>query len=236
MFCPDCGIELDKNRKYCPLCYSKLVKSKQEIDVNLKSNIVSNLKEKKSISKGISNKLIWSVLTIFCVLSFTPLLIIFISYKSSHSWVFYPMLSIIFLWLSVTNLLYLNKKILLVCILEFILCNVFLFAIDSIEKTYNWYVNLAFPIGIIFLVLTFLFYIVLRISKRKGWNISAYLLFFLSVFIVSIEYIIDLSGNTYVNLCWSIYCISVFIPLALIFLYLHFALKQELKLRRYFHF
>ncbi len=236
-YCPYCGVEMSDSRDVCPLCKSNLVKNKDDIldgeEIYPKKLEID--RNDINLRKKINMRFLWLFITVFLGIALSVFLTIFFKYKNSHSWIYYPILSVAFVWLSFTNFFYLTKKPVIMALLEFAMLNIYLSSMDFINSSFVWYISLALPITLVILIFVLVFYFIAKLAKRRGWNLIGFFMIFVGIFCFSLEIIINMYLKNSEAFRWSLFVISATIPLGLLFLYMHYGLKKDIDYKRIFH-
>ena len=236
--CNYCGVELDVEMNYCPLCGHKsnipVVKSgKPSKAKDLSENLdefnfeALNLRQKR--------KVIWELGAFMLLLTSIVTLIIDLLTSKHVSWSKYTMTIGMILLIDISLLLLVQKKIYLILIGCFLSTSLLLFLLDVYTQNIDNGLTIGIPIlFFIFLVLFFLTILIQR-TKQKGVNIIAYGLVAAGLICMSIEGIISLHLYTVLRFQWSTIVLVSVLPVSAILLYIHYRLKRATNLKNFFN-
>lgn len=113
---------------------------------------------------------------------------------------------------------------------------VFLLALDLGDQGLDWAPTLGLPILATTSCLTALGLVVVRRSRRGGYDLFAWTSGLIAVELVALDLLVRLWSGLPVVLGWSLVTTLVFVPLTLLFLLLHLTLQRSPDLGRIFHF
>ena len=221
MYCVKCGVELEKGRKECPLCktkvmYEDLENESEEEYPEVKINIY------KMNKKKIKSRLYFIMLTL-TVISILEVLLGNITINGRLTWGYFVIPSIILTnigifiaingWNLRKNLFLLSASL-----------AVFLFILDMYDENITWSAKIGIPIVGSFFVLGLIFSRIRKQNKSKI-KIFNYFLILVGIFIISIEII--LSGK----ISWSLLASIPLIVFGLMFKHFYEEYDEELEKR-----
>jgi hypothetical protein len=221
MYCVKCGVELERGRKECPLCktkvmYEELTHEPEEEYPEVKINLY------KMNKKKIKSRIYFIMLTL-SVISILEVLLGNIAINGRLTWGYFVIPSLIFTnivvftatdgWNLKKNLLLLSTSL-----------TVFLLILDLYDEKLTWSVKIGIPIVISFFILGLIFS---KIKKQKKSKIKVfnYFLILIGIFIISIEIII--SGK----ISWSLLASIPLIVFGLMFKHFYEEYDEELEKR-----
>ena len=221
MYCVKCGVELEKGRKECPLCKTKVMY--EELDHELEEEYP---KVKINLYKLNKNKIksrIYFIMLTLSVISILEVLLGNITINGRLTWGYFVIPSLILTNIAVfiaTNGWNLRKNLLLLSAS----LAVFLLILDLYDEKITWSVKIGVPIVGSFFILGLIFS---RIRKQKKSKIKIfnYFLIFVGIFIISIEIII--SGK----ISWSLLASVPLIVFGLMFKHFYEEYDEELQKR-----
>ena len=223
MYCVKCGVELERGRKECPLCktkvmYEELTQEPEEEYPEVKINLY------KMNKKKIKSRLYFIMLTL-SVISILEVLLGNIAINGRLTWGYFVIPSLILTNIAVfiaTDGWNLKKNLLLLSIS----LTVFLLILDLYDEKLTWSVKIGIPIVISFFILGLIFS---KIKKHKKSKIKVfnYFLILIGIFIISIEIII--SGK----ISWSLLASIPLIVFGLMFN--HFYEEYDVELEKRIH-
>lgn len=221
MYCVKCGVELERGRKECPLCktkvmYEELTQEPEEEYPEVKINLY------KMNKKKIKSRLYFIMLTL-SVISILEVLLGNIAINGRLTWGYFVIPSLILTNIAVfiaTDGWNLKKNLLLLSIS----LTVFLLILDLYDEKLTWSVKIGVPIVISFFILGLIFS---KIKKHKKSKIKVfnYFLILIGIFIISIEIII--SGK----ISWSLLASIPLIVFGLMFKHFYEEYDEELEKR-----
>ena len=221
MYCVKCGVELERGRKECPLCktkvmYEELTQEPEEEYPEVKINLY------KMNKKKIKSRLYFIMLTL-SVISILEVLLGNIAINGRLTWGYFVIPSLILTNIAVfiaTDGWNLKKNLLLLSTS----LTVFLLILDLYDEKITWSVKIGVPIVGSFFILGLIFS---RIRKQKKSKIKIfnYFLIFVGIFIISIEIII--SGK----ISWSLLASVPLIVFGLMFKHFYEEYDEELQKR-----
>ena len=221
MYCVKCGVELEKGRKECPLCktkvmYEDLENESEEEYPEVKINIY------KMNKKKIKSRIYFIMLTL-TVISILEVLLGNITINGRLTWGYFVIPSIILTnigifiaingWNLRKNLFLLSASL-----------AVFLFILDMYDENITWSAKIGIPIVGSFFVLGLIFSRIRKQNKSKI-KIFNYFLILVGIFIISIEII--LSGK----ISWSLLASIPLIVFGLMFKHFYEEYNEELQKR-----
>ena len=221
MYCVKCGVELERGRKECPLCktkvmYEELTQEPEEEYPEVKINLY------KMNKKKIKSRLYFIMLTL-SVISILEVLLGNIAINGRLTWGYFVIPSLILTNIAVfiaTDGWNLKKNLLLLSIS----LTVFLLILDLYDEKLTWSIKIGIPIVISFFILGLIFS---KIKKQKKSKIKVfnYFLILIGIFIISIEIII--SGK----ISWSLLASIPLIVFGLMFKHFYEEYDEELEKR-----
>ncbi|ACZ09630.1 Uncharacterised protein [Sebaldella termitidis] len=221
MYCVKCGVELERGRKECPLCktkvmYEELTQEPEEEYPEVKINLY------KMNKKKIKSRLYFIMLTL-SVISILEVLLGNIAINGRLTWGYFVIPSLILTNIAVfiaTDGWNLKKNLLLLSTS----LTVFLLILDLYDEKLTWSVKIGIPIVISFFILGLIFS---KIKKHKKSKIKVfnYFLILIGIFIISIEIII--SGK----ISWSLLASIPLIVFGLMFKHFYEEYDEELEKR-----
>lgn len=201
-YCVNCGVELDKSLKKCPLCSTAVI-NPNDIDEDIPvttypveeiSKVVRQMKK----LVGIFITVIFSVILILC-----PLCNYIISDRIT--WSKYVILSVMFLWCCVVPPIIIEKKNFIKSVfIDFVSACVYLSLMNYFTTpNVNWFMNISLPILLYLIGEVVLLYSLARKKIKVLYIVSTG--FVLSgIFCVMTEYFISKFRFGSINFVWSV--------------------------------
>lgn len=255
-YCYNCGVKLDDDASYCPLCGAKTPVNKKQDDQSIKSNDIENkinIKNKidiennteidknnsiyPSYEKSSEKQKLTSILEIISVsfiISIISIVLINLILDSKISWSKIPSVTIFFAWLIIVSILIFYKKIIYSFLFIFLSIFGYLISLDSLDKKIGWSFTYALPILISCLIIFLLLFLLTTKTKQKGLNLIAYYLIGGCLICFAIDLIINFNISSFFLITWSKYVSFAVIPMSLFLLYIHHRFVKKLPGKRIF--
>ncbi|HKK81238.1 MAG TPA: DUF6320 domain-containing protein [Prolixibacteraceae bacterium] len=237
--CKKCGVELDVNMNYCPLCGQK---SNITPQVDRKKGGASEVSEDMDETYGFKDlthlqkrKVVWELLTIILVSGIVVSFIVDLLVNKQITWSKYTVTSGLFLFINISLVIFFYKRMVLLLAGGFFAGALLMLALDWYSDGTGWGLGLGVPIILSFYLSSALMAFVLHKTRRKGLNVIAYFLLIVSMFCMSIEGLLSRYQTNTLNLQWSVILMVSVIAVSAILLFIHYRLKRVTDLRRFFH-
>jgi hypothetical protein len=237
--CNYCGVELEVEMNYCPLCGNK--SNIPAISIR-KETILNETKEPKNESYDFDElthhqrrKLFWEltalILSSIVIVSFIIDLII----NKQISWSKYTITIGLVLLINISLIIFMQKKVFLLLSGCFISTSLLLILLDKFNQNLGWGLHLGIPIIFFIYLIAYLLTIAIRKSRQKGINIIAYFLIALGILCMCIEGYISFHKLDMLKLQWSVIVMVSVLPISCILFFIHYRLKKVTDLKRFFH-
>lgn len=216
-YCVHCGVELDATATFCPLCHTQVLDPVQPPDTEAPKPFPTQRGEVAPVSKQELALLITAMLA--CVAVCCGILNLFLKPESGWSLYVIGVAAMLWLWL-VPPLLARGMHLLLRLLVDVAAVGLYVYLIALDLNGQSWFWGLAAPIilwgGAILLLLG----LVLRVYRRSAITTLTILIGSLGVFLVGVEYLIDLWLYSAWNPSWSLVvltiCVGMVIPLIIV--------------------
>lgn len=237
--CAYCGVELEKNMNFCPLCgepvmdnnpdtqeYIRVRKRRQEEKL-LTTYQKLSAEQKRKIFRQVSAIILLSGALVTFIIDFIS--------NGTITWSKYPIAvcGVLLVNTSLISLLY--KKLLLFLFTSFISTSVLLVLFDLFTETVGWGVKLGIPLLLAAYVIVYILIILIKIAEKHGLNIIAYAFIAAGLLSLCAEGIISLYVENKLELEWSVIVMASVLVIAAILLFIHYRLKKGMDLKRFFH-
>jgi len=237
-YCNNCGVELDINMNYCPLC-GLLVGEKKSAEEALKrertifkDKILSEINNLTSFQK---RKLFWEISGIILFSGIIITLIINFIISKNIVWAKYNLVISLSVFANISFFTIWKNRPLLRVLGSFVSTAVLLLLLDLISHNIGWATKLGIPILVSLYVLLMGILWIIRISNQNGFNILAIIFIAIGIFLMCIEVVVSLYLNIEIRLSWSIIAASSMIPVSALLFFVHYRLKTGVDLRRFFN-
>ena len=223
MYCVKCGVELEKGRKECPLCKTKVMYEEIENIYDIEEEYPEVKVNLHKMNKQKIKGRIYFIMLTSSIISILEVLLGNISINGRLTWGYFVIPSII-----LTNIIIfiasngwnLKKNLFL---LSTVLA-VFLVILDLYDERLTWSLKIGIPIVGSFFILGLIFSKIRKKNKPKI-KLFNYFLILIGIFIISIEIII--SGK----ISWSLLASVPLIVFGLMFKHFYEEYKEELQKR-----
>jgi len=236
--CYYCGVELEPGIEICPLCGKAANEKVSEPEYSESEQ--PRLLEKPyfsyaGLTKKQRRKLFWELSGIILFSGIIVTLIIDLIISKSITWSKYSITVCMVIFLNITLISFLQRRIWLLFLGSFIFTSVLLLLLDIYNQNIGWAVKLGIPFLFSFYLITLILIILIRIAEQPGLNILAYIFTAIGLYTICIEGIISIYTNNLFHLHWSLIVLVCMIPISAILLFLHFRLKKGIALKRFFN-
>lgn len=235
-YCPKCGVEIDYEVKSCPLCDYPMPKINPEknIDNEKKFPSPNNMYPLKVRE---FKHLIFSIIKTVCICSIfiTVLENLYISHKIT--WAKYSTVCILAGLFYFYLILKLQWKFKSFIIGSGINTFILLVLLDIFNGNISWSITLGLPFILMAMLFSALVYSLIKDSEKKGFNVAAYVVIFLTLYCMGVNGFISLALTRTFALSWSIIVALISLPVALAFLYIHYKMPEQykIKIKKKFH-
>jgi len=237
-YCPRCGVEVDSDRKECPLCKTMIEKRHEGESLHLR-----NYPEKEMIDEGndfkkIAEKkvFVWELLSIFLLVSIISIISIDLVTNRKFTWSPFPLTAIGAIWGCLTALFFIGRYKILTAVCNFIFLSFFLYFIDFYAGGGGWFFSIALPVLILILVLVIIISFVIKRFKNNGLNTVGLILVGIALFCTGLENILSFHFFGRGAFSWSVIVGFSLIPVAGFLEYLHYRFTSGKRYEGWFHF
>ncbi len=237
--CNYCGVELENNMNFCPLCGEPVMDKEHEnteyIQVRKRQQEEKLLTPYQKLTKSQKLKIFWQVSGIIFISGILVTLIIDFLANNAITWSKYPITACVVLLINTTLITFLYTKISLLLIGSFVSTSGFLLLIDIFTKASGWSVKLGVPILLAAYIIVVLFVKLIKKVEKKGFNVIAYSLISAGLLSICTEGIISLYVKNQLHIEWSLIVMASLVVISAILLYIHYKLRKGIDLKRFFH-
>jgi hypothetical protein len=237
--CKNCGVELDTEMNYCPLCGQKanvpgsttLITKGQKAsdDVNVDSYGFHELTESQK------QKVVWELSAIIIVAGVAVSLIVDLLGNKEISWSKYTVSIGLFLFANISFITFLQKRALSLVAASFVTAILLLLALDWYSHRTGWGTTLGIPIVVSFYFSVLSLTLIYTNIRQKGLNLVAYFMLVAGFFCMCIEGIVSKVVNGYLTLQWSLILFVSVVSVSVILLFIHYRIKRVTDLKKFFH-
>ena len=237
--CKNCGVELENNMNFCPLCGEPVIDESTEnieyIEIRKRQQEEKRLTDYQKLTRDEKRKLFWEISGIILISGiFVTLIIDFIG-DYSISWSKYPLLVCAVAFINISLISFWYQRIFLLLSLSFFSTSALLIILDMFNGSIGWGVKLGIPLLLAAYIIVFILVLLIRLASKRGLNIIAYSFIAAGLLSICTEGIISLYTQSHFHLEWSIVTMASVVPVAALLLFIHFRLKKGIDLKRFFH-
>jgi len=232
--CPSCGVEIDGEAVKCPLCGGSLI----EGDASSRSTIDDPDPggELDPDSRRRARFWLWEIFTIVIVATAIIVAATDFAYGFDMSWAAYPLVSLAFVWLFVTIIAALGRRLPVAYIADTVCTLVFLYVLDLLTPVEPWFVPFALPTTLLVAVVGGAAAGIVRGLKLSIFPTLAVGAVAVGVFLVGFEIILSFALGLESILSWSIVALGGCLSIALLLWIINRRLRERhADFKRLFH-
>jgi hypothetical protein len=226
--CNQCGVELDGDMQFCPLCDSS---------VELGKSAGHDRHETPEFSlekKHVMRRILWQITAVLLISGVIATLVINIAIKGSITWSIYP-ITICLMILAYASLMALwNVRFVFHLLGGWLISSLLLFVIQRFFHA-DWAISLALPLVSAVNIVGIILYYLIIMLKTRGLNILALVFVSISVVSLGIESIISLHVDGVITLGWSVIVAACLLPATAAILFMYFRTRNNSELKKIFH-
>lgn len=238
-YCPRCGVETDPSVETCPLCKTPLPRfSDLGPGEPAWPSATDDRQDPAHIyasSSELRSRAFLAVVGVFvtAVVAVTaPDLVT----NGGLTWARWPVVGLVAALLLVASVLAWHRRPVLWTTAWAVVITGLLAALDLCGGSWGWFPRLGLPLTVVSFGLAALGAVLVKTSRRRGYNLFALVLVLVTLELAAIDLFVTLWTTDQAKLGWSVVTAFVLVPLALLFFFLHHALRRTPDLRRIFHF
>lgn len=199
-YCVNCGVELDKTAKKCALCGMVVINPLQKQDTD---SLLPYPVPTEEFSTQERYYVVY-ILSILLVLQAVVSVILNIFYFNKSLWSVYSIGAFVLVFIMSAVPLVTKKPFLLYITLDVVGILLYLFIVERVSNTTDWYISIAVPITlcIYILIIVLVFYI----NKKKAGRLrtSATILFETGILSVCIDMSTNIYAHDQLMVSWSL--------------------------------
>lgn len=220
--CEHCGVEVEEGLPHCPLCGNP-------------SGPVSDAKEASRASARPADsgppvhveRWLWEIVSLFALAGATVVFVVDFAYGMMVTWARYPLVSIGFLWLSVTSVILLRKRGFLLLLCQTAALGLLLFLLDRITPGRPWFISLALPVTLLASVLSGSTVVFVRRLRLSPLPMLAVVTVSIGLFLLGLEAALNRYLANPFLVSWSLVASGCILPLVLFLFYAQVRLKRK---------
>lgn len=229
-YCVNCGVELERALKKCPLCGVKVMNPAEKGKEQDTDPLPSNRDELKKV-----DRIFW--ISFISILSLVPIAICVICdllYSKSLTWSLFVISGVFILWtISVSSFLFKTFSFFKMVTIDIAGILIGLVMLDQLSPGKEWLLHIALPIVLYCYLAGLLIAWLANIRFIKDLGIAAACVIAVAALMMLIETLIDLSAAGRVDIIWSWFILAPCVSVAalLVLLDKNKRFKQELMKR-----
>lgn len=228
--CKACGVELDLNMEFCPLCETSVNGKLTGKEVNVNQNGLKFTGRKKQLLQNI----LWQITAVLLLSGIIATFVIDLSVHGRITWSIYPV-SICLIALSYASLMALWHTRVVFQVLAGWLASAMILMLVYWYFEEEWPVLLALPILSFANLIVILGHLIFKNLKTKGLNVLAITFVFIAVLCIVIEGTISLYFHETIRLQWSVIVTACLLPVTAAILFMYFRTRNNADLQKIFH-
>jgi hypothetical protein len=237
--CQHCGVELEENMNYCPLCGQPVEPENSPatgpVRIRTREDLHKRYSRISQLNTSQKRKLIWEVSSIVLLSGILGVMLLNLIFNQSLSWAVYPLVLGLSVFAYITLFIYWTGKRWKKVSGSFVVTFLMLFFIDYASRGIDWALFVALPLLVGICIIGMGLYLVARQVKYYGFNLLAYVFLGLAVFLMLLEGTLSYYHQQALTLDWSIIVLISFLPVDAVLFYIHFRLKKNPDLKKFFH-
>lgn len=236
-YCSRCGVEVDEDTDYCPLCQAPIQKLDDSGDPRLPAyprddtERPEDRRERSRMRRMLALQIVTTVLA-------TPLVVVLVTdvlFARHLSWSSYVIASILAVWCYTATPLLWPRRPAVIILASTVVTALYLAALDLLTGELQWFVPLGLPIMAAVFLVALLIWLLARRARELGANLAGFILMGLAVMAIVTEVLIEAYRPGGIFLDWSLIVAVSTSPVAVFLFSYHYVLRRRLNLGRRFH-
>jgi len=230
--CSNCGVELEDDMPYCPLCGEPVAGVGKEEAPAPSGQEIFDYSRKMTLPQ---KKFTWEIISIILLSGTIATAVIDFIITRGISWSEYPVAISVTIFFYISLFAFWQQRTVTQMAGSFILSACFLAGIDAFTGGIGWSVKLGIPLLLAANIVVAGLLAIFRLSKHKGINLIAWAFLAVAVLCISIEGMLSFAKTGAFRFGWSIIVAGCMIPVVLALLFAHFRLRKGRSLQKTFH-
>jgi len=224
-YCVNCGVELEKTLQSCPLCGVEVINPKEPPVTDCKRPYSDRIAK---IQKKVEHRYAALIVSVLIVLAGSICAMADAVYNDAFTWSLYVTASLALVWIF-TLLPFCVPKLhpLLYATLDVCALLLFLYVLNLLDGSGNWYASLAMPLVMLYGVIGIIDMLLWRSALVRGWQKPAAVVASIGPAMMGTEVLLDLYNAIQVRFDWSWFVVIPMLALALVLTLIE--RKQQLK-------
>lgn len=217
--CPICGVRFEDTNGKCPLC------EKDGTEIELRK------------TAAFTREFYWRLYWIITVVALLIILVIDLVYSPGLSWSIIPVISILYIWLSLFLFIKIKLRSFILIFMQWLITVILLFILDKFIPGRPWFMGFALPAMITLYILFNLTLIIFKTTHLTILLRTALNVIIAGIYLISLELLLNNYKHEIIALRWSLIAFVCILPLSLFLIYLDKKIKRSgEELKKYFHF
>ena len=237
--CKNCGVELEQNMNFCPLCGEPVGDEGTNTSVYIKEGRQKQgekpLTEYQKLSSLQKRKLFWEISSIILFSGTIVTFIIDLLEGYDISWSGYTLSVCAVIFINTTLICLWPKRVFWLIAGSFLSISVLLILLDKLSGNTGWGIRLGVPLLLATYLVILGLIIVIRKAKQKQLNLIAWCFIATALLSICTDGIISWYTQQTLKLHWSLLAVVSILPVSAILLFIHYRLKKGTDLKRFFH-
>ncbi len=213
-YCVNCGVELDKSAKDCPLCGVEAVNPKEPFDPSVPKPYSAHIAQ---IQAAVERRYAAIIVSILLLLAAVICVMANLMYDDQFTWSIFAVASILLLWaLAVVPFLYPRLHPVVIVAVDVCALLLFLNIINQQSGGADWYTVLAMPQVLLYGFLALIVVLLWRTSFVRGWQRIGVAVMAAGIGVMGLECLLDVYNGMPIQPQWSWYVIIPAFALGLI--------------------
>ncbi len=224
-YCVNCGVELEKSQRQCPLCAVEVVNPREPHDPDLPKPYSVHI---VSVQARLERRYMAWIATILMILAVVVCAMANLVYDGAITWSAYVIASLALVWVVLMfPLLAAGIHPAVMVLLDACAVLAFLYVLNEVDTTADWYMQLAMPQVLLYGVIGLCDVVLWRSKRVYGWQRYGIVVMSLGIAMMGLEVLLDLYNDMIVRLQWSWFVVIPAMALGLILFLLE--RKREIK-------
>lgn len=203
-YCVNCGVELDKSLKSCPLCSTPVINPNESFDVTDMNILPTYPPDSAAVVRQLRY---YAALLISIILLVPTLLCPLCNFiiTGKLTWSLFVIYSVVYAWFLIVPPIFLKNNVFVKCVwIDFAASTAFLMTMNSLTTPdRNWFAYIALPI-MIYIMLGIYFSNLLYRNTHRVFSVILIFLVLAGIFSVMLEYLILSFGGSEIHFVWSV--------------------------------
>lgn len=228
-YCKNCGVELDADMTYCPLCGTSV----SEGAASNKKIIHAYVDSEQE--RHLLQRVLWQIVSIILLTGIVSTLVIDIAMNSAVSWSIYPVTASMIVFSYVSLLAFWHTRLIFQILGGWFISSALLFVLHFLSAGTQWSIQLGIPILFAVNLIVLIFHWAIRHTKNRILNLLIYTFVAITLLCISIEVVLSLYKYDGIRLRWSVIVGGCLLPITVALLFMYHRTKKNADLQKIFH-